>query len=163
MARASQFDPYRTYKFRVRFGDGPDAAVAGVTKVSGLTRTVAPNELKQGGDLTGPFQNPGAVHYEDVVLERGVSADTTFEDWANAVVQLQSDPGSIRDFKRTVYIDVYDLAGNPLDRKSQPITTYKLNRAWVTKYTALPELDAGSGNFGIQSVTLRHEGWERVV
>jgi phage tail-like protein len=160
MARASKFDPYRTYKFRVRFGDN---TVAGISKVSALNRSVQPNELRQAGDLTGPLQNPGPVQYDDVVLERGVSADTTFEDWANAIVALQADPGSASNFKRTVYLDVYDLAGNPLDRKSQPIATYKLNRAWVSKYTALPELDASSGGVGIQSVTLRHEGWERVV
>ena len=163
MPRASQFDPYRTFKFKVRFGDTPGTAVAGVMKVSALSRTVAANELKQGGDLTGPLQNPGAVHYDDVVLERGLSADAIFESWANAVVQLLSDPSSVSNFKRTVYIDVYDLAGNPGDTTSLPITTYKLNRAWVTKYTALPELDAGAGNFGIQSLTLRHEGWERVA
>lgn len=160
MARASRFDPYRTFKFRVRFGD---TTVAGVTKVSALTRTVTPTELKEAGDLLSPRNSPGAVRYDDVVLEKGLSMDNAFEDWANAVVQLQADPGSTSGFKRTVYIDVYDLNGNPQDRKSQPITSYKLNRAWITKYTALPELDASGGGFGIQSVTLRHEGWERVI
>jgi phage tail-like protein len=58
---------------------------------------------------------------------------------------------------------VFDLKGNPTDRQSQPIASYKLNRCWITKYTALPELDASSGGVGIQSVTLRHEGWERVI
>jgi phage tail-like protein len=158
MARASKFDPYRTFKFRVRFGD---QAVAGVSKVSALGRTVTPNELKEGGDLLAPYQNPGAVHYDEVVLERGLTLDSTFEDWGNAVVQLQADP-TTSGFKRTVYIDVYDLNGNPLDRKSQPVVSYKLNRAWVTKYTALPELDSNSGGVGIQMLTLRHEGWERV-
>jgi phage tail-like protein len=162
MARASAFDPFRTFKFRVSLDD-LNNTVAGVTKVSALTRSVTPNELKQGGDLMGPLQNPGVLHYEDVVLERGISADTTFEDWANAVVKLQSDPGSATGFKRTVYIHVYDLKGNTLDRQSLPVATYKLNRAWVTKYTALPELDASSGGVAIQSVTLRHEGWERMV
>lgn len=159
MARASQFDPYRTYKFRVRFGN---ATVAGITKVSALTRTVTPNELKQAGDLLSPRNNPGAVRYEEVVLEKGLSMDNAFEEWANAVVQLQVD-SSTKGFKRTVYIDVYDLKGNVNDRNSTPIASYKLNRCWITKYTALPELDASSGGFGIQSVTLRHEGWERVI
>src|SRR5258708_5608419 len=104
MARASQFDPYRTFKFQVRFGD--TAAVAGITKVSALTRTVTPNELKEGGDLLAPRQNPGGVRYEDVTLEKGLSVHNEFEDWANAVVRLQSDPGSVSGFKRTVYIDV---------------------------------------------------------
>jgi phage tail-like protein len=160
MARASQFDPYRTYKFRVRFGD---TTVAGITKVSALTRTVTPNELKEAGDLLSPRNNPGGVRYEDVTLEKGLSMNNSFEEWANAVVQLQSDPGSVSGFKRTIFIDVFDLKGNPTDRQSQPIASYKLNRCWITKYPALPELDASSGGVGIQSVTLRHEGWERVI
>jgi phage tail-like protein len=161
MARASKLDPYRTYKFRVRF-DGGNTPVAGITKVSALTRTVNPNELKEAGDLLSPRNNPGAVRYEEVVLEKGLSADYAFEDWANAVVQLQTDP-SISGFKRTVFIDVYDLKGNVNDPQSAPVASYKLNRCWITKYTALPELDASSGGVGIQSVTLRHEGWERVI
>lgn len=97
-----------------------------------------------------------------MVLEKGLSMDNAFEEWANAVVQLQVD-SSTSGFKRTVFIDVYDLKGNVNDAKSTPVASYKLNRCWITKYTALPELDASSGGVGIQSVTLRHEGWERVI
>ncbi|HEX7048846.1 MAG TPA: phage tail protein [Longimicrobiales bacterium] len=160
--RASKYDPYRTFKFRVRLGE---ATVAGVTKVSALGRTVTPTELKEGGDMLAPRQNPGAVSYDEVVLEWGLSLDRTFEEWANAVTRLQADPAdpAVKGFKRTVYIDVYDLDGNPADRSSKPVFTYKLHRCWVSKYTALPALDAASSGIGIQSVTLRHEGWERVV
>jgi phage tail-like protein len=156
--RGSKHDPLRTYKFRVRFGD---VTVAGVTKVSALGRTVAANELKQGGDMLAPRQNPGQVSYDEVNLERGLSLDRAFEEWANAVARFQADP-TVKGFKRTVFIDVYDLAGNPADRSSRPAITYKLHRCWVSKYTALPELDAAGGGIGIQTVSLRHEGWERV-
>jgi phage tail-like protein len=156
--RASSFDPYRTFKFRVRFGE---KVVAAVTKVSSLSRSVAANELKEGGDMTGPRHSPGAVTYEEITLERGLTLDSIFEDWANAVTKIHVDP-STKSFKRTVYIDVYDLTGNPADRASRPVVSYKLNRCWVSKYIALPELEASSGGVGIQSVTLRHEGWERM-
>jgi len=163
--RASKFDPYRTFKFRLRVADGAGGApktVAGVTKVSALGRTVTPNDLKEGGDFLGARQNPGMVTYDDVTLEWGLSADRTFEEWANAVTRLHQDPAGVSHFKRTVFIDVYDLASNPQDRASRPVLSYKLHRCWVTKYVALPELNADSGGVGIQSVTLRHEGFERV-
>lgn len=159
--RTSQFDPYRTFKFRVRLDN---AVIAGVSKVSALGRTVAANEVKQGGDLLAPRQNPAAVSYDEVTLEQGWSADTSFERWANAVTRLQANP-TVKRFKRTVYIDVFALNGNlaPGPTASAPIASYKLHRCWVSKYVALPSLDADSGGVGIRSVTLKHEGWERVV
>jgi phage tail-like protein len=130
--------------------------------VSALGRTVAPTELRQGGDLLAPRQNPGAVTYEEVTLEWGLSLDRTFEEWANQVTRLQADPAAGKGFRRTVYLDVYDLAGSPAQRSSRPAITYRLHRCWVSRYRALPDLDADGSAVGIQSVTLRHEGWERV-
>lgn len=158
--RTSQFDPYRTFKFRVRVNG---EVIAGVTKVSSLGRSVAPNEVKEGGDSLGPRQMPGMVSFDEVTLEQGWSADTAFESWANEVLKLHSDPGAAKNFKRTVFIDVFDLKGNAgSPGGSQPLQSYKLHRAWVSKYVATPELDAESGGVGIRSVSLRHEGWERV-
>ena len=158
--RASSFDPYRTYKFRVRLDN---AVIAGVTKVSALGRSVAVNEVKQGGDMLAPRQNPSAVTYDEVTLEQGWSADTAFERWANSVARLQVDP-LVKRFKRTVYIDVFALNGNPnLSGGTTPLASYKLHRCWVSKYVALPGLDADGGGIGIRTVTLKHEGWERVV
>lgn len=156
--RANQFDPYSTFKFCVRIDN---AIVAGVSKVSALGRSVTPNEVKQGGDMLAPRQNPGAVSYDEVTLEQGWSADTTFEKWANAVTRLQIDPG-VKHFKRTVYIDVFDPKGNPRGG-SPPSASYKLHRCWVSKYVAVPDLNAESGGVGIRSITLKHEGWERVI
>ncbi|HKY01862.1 MAG TPA: phage tail protein [Burkholderiales bacterium] len=155
--RTSAFDPYRTFKFRVRL-DG--TTVAGVTKVSALGRTVAATEVKQGGDFLAPIQNPGQVTYDDVTLEQGWSADKALEKWANEATRLHIDP-SVKNFKRTVLIDVYDLAGQA--NVSSPVTTYKLHRCWISKYVAMPDLSADGGGVGIRSVTLKHEGWERVT
>jgi phage tail-like protein len=157
--RGSAHDPLRTFKFRVRLGG---KTVAGVTKVSGLTRSLAPNELKEGGDLLSPRKNPGTVSYEDVTLEWGLSVDRTLEEWANAVVSFQADP-TVKGFKRTLFIDVYDLNGNPGDTGSRPALSYRLSRCWISKYSGLPALDADGSGVGIQSVTLHHEGWERVI
>jgi len=158
-ARASSFDPYRTFKFRVRMNG---ATIAGVTKVSALGRSVGSSELKEAGDFLGPRQMPGQVTYDEVTLEQGWSADTTLETWANEVLRLHSDPSSAGQFKRTVFIDVFPLNANTINPgEIGPVVSYKLNRAWVSKYVAMPELSAETGGIGIRSITLRHEGWER--
>lgn len=159
-ARTSQFDPYRTFKFRVRV-DGN--VIAGVTKVSALSRSVAPNEIKEAGDAFGPRHMPGMVSFEEVTLEQGWCADTTFERWANQVLQLHADPAGAKNFKRTVFIETFDLKANVGSSSgSAPLRRYKLHRAWVSKFVAMPELNADSAGVGICSVSLRHEGWERV-
>jgi phage tail-like protein len=157
--RGSAHDPLRTFKFRVRLGQ---RTIAGVTRVSALGRNVAPNELREGGDLLAPRQNPGAVTYDDVTLEWGLGLDGTLGAWADDVVRAQADP-AVSGFKRTVFIDVYPPAGNPASTAGRPVASYRLHRAWVSKFVPLPALDADQSGVGIQSVTLRHEGWERVV
>ena len=156
--RASKHDPLRVFKFRVRLDE---ETVAGVTKVSALGRSVAANEIKEGGDLLAPYQNPGAVTYDDITLEWGLAITEVIENWANDVVRVHTDP-KVKNFKKTVYIDVYNLDGNPAERSSKPALSYKIHRCWITKYAPLPDLDASSGGIGFQSVVLRHEGWERV-
>src|SRR5262245_42810499 len=103
-ARASSFDPYRTFKFRVRMNNH---VIAGVTKVSALGRTVGSSELKEGGDFMSPRQNPAQVTYDEVTLEQGWSADTTLENWANQALRLHLEPSSVKQFKRTIFIDVF--------------------------------------------------------
>jgi phage tail-like protein len=157
--RTSQHDPYRTYKFRVRLDN---AIIAGIQKVSPLGRNVAANEIKEAGDAFGSRYSPGMISYDEVTLQQGWSADTTFEKWANQVMALHNDPSSAKGFKRTLFIEVFDLNGTPATSDNAMVQRYKLHRAWVSKYVAMPDLDALNGGYGISSVTLRHEGWERL-
>jgi phage tail-like protein len=79
-----------------------------------------------------------------------------FEQWANLVNSIQGDAAmSLVQFRKNIVINVLDLQG-------VVAISYKLFRAWVSEYHALPDLDAGAMNvIGIQSITLQHEGWER--
>ena len=74
-------------------------------------------------------------------------------------MRLHDDPTGAKNFKRTVFIDVYALNGNIFG--SEPVTSYRLERAWVSKFVAMPELSAEAGGIGLRSVSLRHEGWQR--
>jgi phage tail-like protein len=149
-----RFDPYKNFKFRVKW-DGK--YVAGVTKVGALSRKTEPITHREGGDPSTVRKSPGQTTYEPIVLERGVTHDLEFERWANKVWNWGSGLGaevSLRDFRKDVIIEVYNEAG-------QLAIAYKVYRAWVSSYQALPELDASANAIAIQSITLENEGWER--
>jgi phage tail-like protein len=150
----TRFDPYKNFKFRVKW-DGK--YVAGVSKVSGLTRTTEVITHREGGDPSTSRKSPGRTEYEAVTLERGVTHDKEFERWANKVWNHGSGLGaetSLADFRKHVTIEVYNEAG-------QAVLAYIVHRCWVSEFHALPELDANANAIAIQSIKLENEGWER--
>jgi len=149
-----RFDPYKSFKFRVKW-DG--RYVAGVSKVSALNRTTEVVEHREGGDPSSVRKSPGQTKFEAVTLERGVTHDTEFEKWANKVWNLGSGLGaevSLRDFRKDLIIEMYNEAG-------QLAITYNVLRCWPSEYQALPELDASANAVAIQTLKLENEGWER--
>jgi phage tail-like protein len=153
---ANRFDPYKSFKFRVKW-DG--RYVAGVSKVSALKRTTEMVEHREGGDPSTSRKSPGRTTYEAVTLERGVTHDLEFERWANKVWNFGSGLGaevSLKDFRKDISIEVYNEAG-------QKVLAYNLFRCWVSEYQSLPDLDANANAIAIQTIKLENEGWERDV
>jgi phage tail-like protein len=150
----TRFDPYKTFKFRVKW-DG--RYVAGVSKVGLLKRTTEVVKHREGGDPSTSRKSAGRTEYEAVTLERGVTHDTEFEKWANKVWSYGEGLGSessLKDFRKDVILEVYNEAG-------QLVLTYRLYRCWVSEYQALPGLDANANAVAIQTLKLENEGWER--
>ncbi len=151
---ATRFDPYKNFKFRVKW-DGK--YVAGVSKVSALKRTTEVVEHREGGDPSSTRKSPGQSKYEAITLERGVTHDTEFEKWANKVWNYGSGLGSevsLKDFRKDLIIEVYNEAG-------QLAIAYNVYRCWVSEYQAIPDLDAKANDVAIQTLKLENEGWER--
>ena len=151
-----RFDPYKNFKFRVKFGSSP-AFVAGVSKVSSLKRTTEVVKHREGGDPSSTRKSPGRTEYEAITLERGVTHDPEFERWANKVWNYASGLGSevsLKDFRRDIRIEVYNEAG-------QLVLAYHVFRCWVSEFQAQADLDANANAVLIQSIKLENEGWER--
>jgi len=149
-----RFDPYKNFKFRVKW-DGK--YVAGVSKVSTLKRTTEVVEHREGGDPSSSRKSPGRTKYEAITLERGVTHDTEFEKWANKVWNFGSGLGaevSLKDFRKDVIIEMYNEAG-------QLAIAYRVFRCWVSEFQALPDLDANANAVAIAHIKLENEGWER--
>jgi phage tail-like protein len=157
---AQRLDPYKNFKFRVKW-DG--RYVAGVSKVGALKRTTEVVRHRDGGDASSSRKSPGRTEYEAIMLERGVTHDLDFEQWANKVwdySNAQAQPEqrdrevSLADFRKDIIIDVFNEAG-------QKVLSYQVFRAWVSEFQALPELDANANAVAIQTLKLENEGWLR--
>ncbi len=147
-----RFDPYRNFKFHVKW-DG--LVVAGLNKCSALKKTTEVVDWREGADPSHGRKLPGKTSYEAITLEKGLTHDPAFEDWANLVNNFSSDADmSLAGFRKDITIDVFNLQGSLA-------YSYIVHRCWVSEYTALPELDASGNAVAIQSVTLQNEGWER--
>jgi phage tail-like protein len=151
---ANRFDPYKNFKFRVKW-DG--RYVAGVSKVGALKRSTEVVEHREGGDPSSSRKSPGRTKYDPITLERGVTHDIDFEQWANKVWNYGSGLGvevALKDFRKDIIIEVYNEAG-------QLAIAYRIYRCWVSEYQALPDLDANANAVAIQTLKLENEGWER--
>lgn len=147
-----RFDPYKNFKFRVKW-DG--RYVAGVSKVGSLKRTIEVVTHRDGGDPSTPRHSPATTKFEPITLERGVTHDPDFQDWADLVFNIQGDASmSLKNFRKDIYIEL-------LNEQGVVVKGYKVYRCWVSEYQALPELDAGGNGVAFETITLQNEGWER--
>lgn len=150
----NRFDPYKNFKFRVKW-DGK--YVAGVSKVSAFKRTTEVVKHRDGGDPSSSRKSPGRTEYEAITMERGVTHDKEFEQWANKVWNYGSGLGSevsLKDFRKDIIVEVYNEAG-------QLAIAYKIYRCWVSEFQAQADLDANANAVLIQNIKLENEGWER--
>jgi len=147
-------DPLETSRFRVKW-DG--RYVPGITRVSGLRRVTEVVEHREGGDPSTSRKSPGRTEYDAITLERGVTQDTAFEDWANLAWSLGTGGQSAAaNFRKDIYLEIYNEAG-------QLARAYQIYRCWVSEYGALPDLDGGANAIAIEHIVLETEGWERDV
>ena len=151
---ASRVDPYKNFKFRVRW-DGQ--IVAGVSKVSALKRSTDVVSHREGGDLSTQRHSPAATKFDAVTLERGITFAPEFEAWANMVYSTEGDAGvSLAGFRKDIRIEMLNLQGTV-------VRAYNVFRCWVSEYTAMPELDANGNGIAFESIVLQNEGFERDV
>ena len=149
---ATRIDPYKNFRFRVMFSG---IAVAGVSKVSGLKRTIEPVTHRDGGDLSTKRISPGLATFEPITIERGITHDDAFELWALSVYNPEG-PGlvSLRNFRRDIAIELYNLQG-------VKVRAWNAFRCWVSEFTAVPEFDANANGVAFESLVLQNEGFMR--
>lgn len=151
-ANAHRYDPYRTFKFQVVIGG---QAVAGLSKMTALKKSTEVVDWRYAGDPSHVRKLPGGSKYEPITLEAGLTHDKQFLELANRVNNIDGDGGmSLLNFRTNVVINVLNLQG-------AVALSYKVFKAWVSEFQALPDFDAKTMNaVGIQTLKLEHEGWQ---
>jgi phage tail-like protein len=145
-------DPYQTFKFRVKW---ENHYIPGILRVSPLRRVTEPVVHRSGGDPSHSHIAPGITTFEPIVIERGLTHDTSFEQWANLVFNLQGDASmSLKNFRKDIVIEL-------LNHQGKVVMAYHVYRCWVAEYQALSALEAAAPCLAIERLVLQHEGWER--
>ena len=151
---ATRFDPYKNFKFRVKW-DGK--YVAGISKVGALKRTTEVVKHRHGGDPSSSRKSPGRSEYEAITLERGVTHDVDFEQWANKVWNYGSGLGARPRSRTSARTSSSRSTTRPASWRSPTRSTAAGSR----NCRPLPELDANANAVAIQTIKLENEGWER--
>ena len=152
----TRIDPYANFKFRLVWDDeGVFGPIAGVSKVSGLKRTTEVVSHRDGGDLSTKRHSPGVSSFEPITIERGITHDPAFENWATKVYSTAGDGGvSLKNFRKDIIIDLYNLQG-------VKVRSWQVLRCWVSEFIAVPELDANANAIAFETIVLQNEGFVR--
>ena len=155
MANALSRDPYKNYRFRVKFDS---TEVAGVNNVSAISKSTEGISYRAGKDDPTSFSTPGLTSFEPVTLSHGVTKSKQFHDWAQKLNPAGGYGGA--NIRKDVTIELHDDSGVISDKTKK--LAYTLKECWVSEYQALPDLNAGENEIAIQTITLQHEGFTKV-
>jgi len=149
----SRHDPYRNFKFRIKWDN---KYVAALSKMGALKKTTEVVEFRDGAQNSTVYKMPGKTKYDPITLEAGLTHDQTFEQWANLVNNFQGDPlMSLKNFRKPLIIIEI------LNEQGSVALVYKVHNCWVSEYQALPDMDANGNAVAITHIKIENEGWER--
>ena len=150
-ADPQRVDPYKNFKFRLSL-DG--RYVAGFSEVSGLTEDTSVVEYREGEDPITSQRLAERTEYEAIELERGVTYDNDFAQWASKTTCQYERETEAEASLKDLRIELYD-------EKGEIAVAHTIHRCRVSEFYPPPELDGGAGGLEIQHIKLEHEGWER--
>jgi phage tail-like protein len=91
---------------------------------------------------------PGRLKWQDVTLKRGITDAMDIWDWRSLVEQ-----GKMSDARTNCSIIM-------MDRNYEDVARWDLVNAWPSKVTG-PSVKSDSNEFGVEEVTIVHEGMIR--
>ena len=159
--RSASHDPLRTFQFEVWVGGVP---MFGVRSCSGLSWSLGATETWEGGNNRFRYANPEKATWDPITFEYGLALDDDLRRWAEAAEKWAlTGKRPEAAVKRNAELYVWDVfhhgTSNPYET-GEYARKYLIFNAWVSKYVAMPKLDATSSEVAIVTVELTHEGWQ---
>jgi len=128
---AARTDPYRSYRFRLVMNGH---AVAGANQLTRADHEVVKH--RAGGDPGLSHKSPGRSKFESITLERGVTHDAGFANWA-----AKGSAGAHASLK---------VLGPGAARGAY-------RNCWTSEYRALPKLNGAANAIAIEHIKLQCE------
>lgn len=121
-----------------------DVVAGGFSECSGLEMVMQPDEFKEGGQNGYVYKFPARVTWSNIILKKGVAADTRLWDWHYGFAEGK---GRRRD----------GLIALLTDLKQLPNNIWYFRRGLPVKYTG-PSMNATQHSVAIESIEIAHEG-----
>jgi phage tail-like protein len=145
----SRFDPYKNFKFRVKWGG---RYVAGFSQAALLESPEQPRSDTQAvrpGEQATILRNKKTI---PITLEHGVTYDEKFELWAREWERWFTGVGA-EPLRQDILIEIYDEAG-------QLLRTYKVYGCALSQFQAAPNTKTHA--VAVEVIKLENEGWKRL-
>jgi phage tail-like protein len=91
---------------------------------------------------------PGRLKWQDVTLKRGMTSSLQIWEWRQDCVE-----GKMGDARQNITITM-------MDRKYDPVAIWHFQNAWPSKVTG-PQFKSDSNEYGVEELTIVHEGMYR--
>jgi len=146
---ARETDPLIGFHFKV---DLAGKATGYFTECSGLG---SETEIVEHKVVTDGGQNivqkiPGRLKWGDITLKRGITSAMDFWDWRKLV-----EDGDVVGARTNGSIIM-------LDQTLSPVAQWDFVNGWPSKVTG-PQAQADSNAFGVEEITIVHEGIKRIM
>jgi phage tail-like protein len=140
-------DPLRAFNFQLDFS-GNIAGFFSECSGVGSENEIIEMKVVDNNGKDAVRKMPGRLKWTDISLKRGITSDLQIWQWRDQVVK-----GDMEGSRKAVTISMLDMEGNP-------IAKWHFINAWPSKVTG-PAFKADDNNFGVEEVSITHEGMYR--
>jgi len=139
-----EYYPPVGFHFRVEFqGIDTEPIDTYFREVSGLSFEIENETVKSGGENRFSFKLPTRASYPNLVLKRGLFADSRLKEWVNEAVE-------------TMEVSLATVLVTLLNEQHEPLVTYRCVNAWPQKWS-ISDFNAQNSEIVVETLELVYQ------